>query len=237
MNKKFLPALLFLFSGMAHAQQTLTNFGNLQVHTGATVTGFGNFVNSSTAALINNGDLYLRGNITNDQASMSAGTGALYLNGSAAQALTGTQAFKTYSLVTNNTAGITLNNNLSVSNLHTFTNGIITTSATNFMVYEAGSSYTGDADARHVNGWVKKIGNTAFTYPVGTGIVARRITVSNLSASSEFNVRHRLTTPNNNSVLSPLFQVSRYEYWEVNRYTYSLVQRRRLGRTGRQCHR
>jgi hypothetical protein len=217
MNKKILPALLLLVSGYAQAQQAMTNFGNLQVHTGTSITGFGNLVNTSTGVFINNGDLYVRGNITNDQASMSAGAGTLYLNGTAAQALGGGQAFKTYRLITDNTSGITLNNNLSVANLHTFTNGIINTSATNFLVYEAGSSYTGDADARHVNGWVKKIGNTNFVYPVGNGTYARRITVANLAASSEFNVRHRATTPNYNAVTYPLFQADRYEYWEVNR--------------------
>lgn len=217
MNKKFLPAVLLLFTGFANAQQTMTNFGNLQVHTGTTMSTFGNFVNNSTGGLINNGDLYIRGNITNDQASMSAGAGTLYLNGSAVQALGGAQAFRTYRLVTNNASGITLNNNLNVADLHTFSSGIINTSATNFMVYEAGSSYTGDADSRHVNGWVKKIGNTNFIYPVGNGTYARRITVSSLSANSEFNVRHRLNTPNNNSVVFPLFQADRYEYWEVNR--------------------
>src|SRR5690242_3875952 len=96
MNKKILPALLLFVSGYVQAQQTITNFGNLQVHTGTSVTGFGNVVNTSTGVLINNGDLYVRGNITNDQASMSAGTGTLYFNGSSAQALRGAQAFKTY---------------------------------------------------------------------------------------------------------------------------------------------
>jgi hypothetical protein len=217
MNKKFLPVLMLFVAGFANAQQTVTNFGNLQIHTGTTVTGFGSLVNTSTGVLVNNGDLYLRGDITNDQASMSAGAGTLYLSGTGAQALTGAQAFRTFRLVTNNAAGITLNNNLRVADLHTFTNGIITTSATNFMVYEAGSSYTGDADARHVNGWVKKIGSTGFAYPVGNGTYARKITVANLSAASEFNVRHRTTSPNYNSVQYPLFQADRFEYWDVNR--------------------
>jgi hypothetical protein len=218
MNKKFLPALLLFVTGFAQAQQTLTNSGNLQVHSGATVTGFGSFVNTSTGVLVNNGSLYIRGNITNDQASMSAGAGTLHLDGSSAQALGGAQALRTFRLVTNNAAGITLNNNLRVADLHTFSNGIITTSATpNYLVYEAGSSYTGSSDTRHVNGWVKKIGSTGFAYPVGNGTYERRITVANLSAASEFNVRHRTNTGNYNSVQYPLFQADRYEYWEVNR--------------------
>lgn len=217
MNKKILPALLLFVSGLAKAQQAVTNFGNLQIYTGTTVTSFGNLANNSTGVLINNGDLYLRANITNDQASMSAGAGTLYLDGGSAQILNGAQTFSTFRLVTNNTAGITLNNNLRVTDLHTFTNGVITTSATNFMVYEAGSSYTGDADARHVNGWVKKLGSTSFAYPIGNGTYERKITLASLSVASEYNVRHRTTSPNYNSVQYPLLLADRYEYWDVNR--------------------
>ncbi|MBK8495520.1 MAG: hypothetical protein IPL50_11185 [Chitinophagaceae bacterium] len=66
---------------------------------------------------------------------MQAGTGTLYLNGTAAQIVSGSQVFKTYGLITNNAAGIILNNNLSAAGVHTFTAGLITTSATpNYMI-------------------------------------------------------------------------------------------------------
>lgn len=225
MNRKILPALLLFVTTYASAQQTLTNFGNLQVHPGTSITAFGNVVNNSTGVLINNGDLYIRGNIANDQASMSTGAGTLYLNGTAAQALTGTQAFRTFRLVTNNALGITLNNNLRVADLHTFSNGIISTSATpNYLVYEAGSSYTGDADTRHVSGWVKKIGNTNFSFPVGNGTYVRKVALNNMSAASEFNVRHRVNSPNPTNVMPPLFQSDPYEYWEINRISGGTVQ-------------
>jgi hypothetical protein len=225
MNRKILPALLLFVTTYASAQQTLTNFGNLQVHPGTSITAFGNVVNNSTGVLINNGDLYIRGNIANDQASMATGAGTLYLNGTAAQALTGTQAFRTFRLVTNNALGITLNNNLRVADLHTFSNGIISTSATpNYLVYEAGSSYTGDADTRHVSGWVKKIGNTAFSFPVGNGTYLRKVALNNLSAASEFNVRHRTVTPNVTNIMPPLFQADPNEYWEINRVSGGFAQ-------------
>jgi len=47
----------------------------------------------------------------------------LYLNGTSAQSISGTQAFKTLNFVSNNSAGITLNNDLSVSGIHTFYRG------------------------------------------------------------------------------------------------------------------
>jgi hypothetical protein len=148
---------------------------------------------------------------------MAVGTGTLYLNGTSAQAVNGTQTFKTYNLNTNNSTGITLNNNLSVSGAHTFAAGMITTSATpNYLVYEAGSSYSGDNDSRHVNGWVKKYGNTNFSFPVGDATYERTAGISNLSASSEFNCHYYTPTSNIFNLFSPIVQVHANEYWQIN---------------------
>jgi hypothetical protein len=38
-----------------------------------------------------------------------------------------------------------------------------------------------------------------------------------MSASSEFNVRHRVNSPTPSSVMPPLYQADYYEYWEINR--------------------
>ena len=184
MNRFFFSIFLsLLIAKSAFAQVDLQNSGTLYVSSATDILYInGNFVNTSAASLTNKGKFYVTQNLTNDQASMLAGTGTLYLNGSSAQAVNGSQPFKTYNLNTNNSAGITLNNNLSVSNAHTFSAGIITSSATpNYLIYESGSSYSGDGDAAHVHGWVKKIGSTNFIFPVGTGVVERKISLTGLS--------------------------------------------------------
>ena len=191
MIRSTLYILFLLVCSYTSAQEAFTNTGSLQVHSGGTLSGFGAFTNTSSGALVNNGALYLKANVSNSEAAMSAGTGTLYLNGGSAQAINGSAALKTYNFVSNNTAGITLNNNLSVSGAHTFTSGIIATSATpNYLVYEAGSSYSGNGNARHVNGWVKKFGSTNFIFPVGNGTVERTVAINSLSANSEFNARY-----------------------------------------------
>ncbi|HZF63801.1 MAG TPA: hypothetical protein VEZ55_04930, partial [Chitinophagaceae bacterium] len=129
---KRLPLLLlsvFLVS-VSHAQTAAINNGILYV-SGSSDIFFagGNFANTSSA-LTNNGQLYIQGNFTNDQTPATVGTGTLILNGSSAQTMNGSQAFRTHNLNTNNGAGITLNNNLNVSGSHVFTSGLITTSAT-----------------------------------------------------------------------------------------------------------
>jgi len=205
----------------ANAQSDLQNTGILYI-TGSPDIVFINaaLTNTSAAVLTNNGNLYVSQTITNAQSSMAIGTGTLYLNGVSPQSIAGAQQFRTYNLVSNNNGGIVLNNNLDVSGVHTFTSGVISSSATpNYLIYEAGASYAGDGDGNHVSGWVKKFGNTNFTFPVGNGFVERPVTISSLTATSEFNVHHYQSTTNTGNLLSPLVAVDPYEYWQINKIT------------------
>lgn len=217
-------ALCFLFFDV-FAQQAFTNSGNMQIHPGTSMTGFGNVTNTSAAVLVNNGSFYIKGNLTNDQSSMSAGSGTLYLNGTSAQTVNGAQVFKTNNLETNNSAGFTLNNNLSVTGTHTFTSGLIASSATpNYLVYEAGSSHTGSTDSRHVTGWVKKNGSTNFTFPVGDATYQRTAAISNLSVSAEINCKYYTPTQNVINLASPLVQVKANEYWQIDKVSGGTAQ-------------
>jgi hypothetical protein len=219
MKIRILPVALLLFCMDINAQEALTNTGNLQIYSGASVVVFGSFTNATGAALTNNGSLYVKQDITNNQALMSAGTGTLYLNGTSTQTISGSQTFKTYNLITDNSAGITLNKNLSVSGIHTYTAGLITTSANpSYLIYEASSSYTGDNDSRHVIGWVKKTGSADFIFPVGNGTYERTIALTNLTTTSEFNVKYfDGPTPNTSSLFPPLVLVDVNEYWTINK--------------------
>jgi hypothetical protein len=217
--KKILIAFLLLTVKLGFSQTAVTNTGVLYVSQSSDILYTGSdFTNNAGATFTNKGQFHVRGNLTNNETGMAVGTGTLYLNGSTAQAVNGGQAFKTQNFVSNNVAGITLNNNLNISGFHTFITGIIATSATpNYLVYEAGSSYMGDGDAAHVSGWVKKFGGTNFIFPVGNGTVERTVAISNLSASSEFNARYLAITPNPTLLQLPLRSVDPYEYWPLTR--------------------
>ena len=78
--KKFILIALLGIIITAHGQVGITNSGNLQIHTGISITVFADFTNNSTATLTNNGNLYLKNNISNSQSGMTFGTGTLYLN-------------------------------------------------------------------------------------------------------------------------------------------------------------
>jgi hypothetical protein len=225
MKKIILPILLFAAVIYTNAQDAMTNSGNLQIHSGASVSGFANFTNSATGSLVNNGSLYMKGAVTNNQSSMATGTGTLYLNGSVAQSVNGSQPLKVFNFVSDNNAGIILSNNVHVSGAHTFTNGIIASPSPYFIAYESGSSYSGSNDANHVSGWIKKLGSTDFIFPVGNGTVQRTVALNNLSASSEFNVRFNAgNPPSMNSTQLPLRDVDEYEYWTINKVSGGTAQ-------------
>jgi hypothetical protein len=217
--KNFFILLLISFPGLMVAQTAATNTGILYISNSADIFYAGSdFTNNTGSALTNHGQLYVRGNLSNNQSTMTTGTGTLYLNGSAAQSVNGSQPFRTFHLNSNNSNGITLNNNLSISGTHTFSSGIITTSATpNYLVYEAGSTYAGAADSRHVNGWIKKIGSTNFVFPVGNGIVQRTVALNSLSAASEFDVKYFPNTPNVYQTQTPIWTVDNNEYWSIQK--------------------
>jgi hypothetical protein len=227
MKKNILLNMLILFCVYANAQQAFNNNGNLQIHSGASVAGLGNFTNASSGVLVNNGSLYIKGNLTNNQASMSAGSGTLFLNGSSLQTVTGSQVFKAYNLETNNSAGISLDIDLSVSGLHTFTSGLISTdlySTPNLLFYEAGASHTGSNDSRHVNGGVKKSGSTDFTCPVGDATYLRSADITNLSASSLITCHYYKPTSNIYNLTSPLVKVKANEYWQIDKISGGTAQ-------------
>lgn len=212
--------LLFIVNSCSTAQVAVQNTGIAYISSSSDILYInGAFTNASGAALTNNGNLYVKGDVTNNQSLMVVGTGTLYLNGTSMQTIAGTQTFKTYNLVTNNSAGFTVNNNLSVTGVHTYTSGLITTSATpNYLVYESGSSYTGDNDSRHVNGWVKKFGSTDFIFPVGNTTYERTIALTSLTATGEFNVSHfNGPTPNRLNIFSPIVLIDTNEYWTINK--------------------
>lgn len=217
MQRIIISAILLLSSAICFTQSGVVNNGNLRIHTGANMAAFANFTNASTAGLVNDGTFYLKANLTNNRASMNPGTGVTIFNGTAAQSVNGTEPFRVYNVTTNNSNGITLNNDLSVNAAHTFTAGIIHSSSTpNYLIYENGATYSGSADNAHVNGWVRRTGTTTFIFPVGNATFLRPIAVNNLSAASTFNVQYAGVTTNTSNILPNLVTVDPYEYWFVN---------------------
>ena len=170
MKKIIIITTICLIGKIVTAQNELYNNGGLiHINTNCIVQVNGAVINKATSTITNNGTLNVTGNVTND-ATLIFNDGLLAFKGTAAQILNGTTTYNAKNVLVDNAAGVTLNSKLIADGTVTFTNGIITASATTApLVFTTNATVTGAKDASHVNGYVVKEGTGTFTYPVGDG--------------------------------------------------------------------
>lgn len=217
-----LLTLLTALSGICASAQ-LYNAGTYYVSSGTTISTMGDFTNTAGANYRNDGTVYISGNVTNDQPALPAGTGTTIFNGSTAQTIGGSQAFRSLNITLNNANGLTLTNRLSVgdgtSGTLTFTSGKITAGTNTQDVYfNPGSTYTGFNASHHIIGYTTKSGNTDFTFPIGNGTFMADLDLTGLSASADFQVLYNGNGYGNTNVTAPIVTggVSEKEWWDIH---------------------
>jgi len=153
-------------------------------------------------------------------------------NGIAAQifaedAGSGTDGFYYENVIINNTNGttpqISMEGLATVHDEITFTNGIVSSDATDILVVDHNATATGANENSHVDGFVRKIGNDAFEFPVGDGGYYAPSSISSPGTSSDwFESRYINSNPNDAGYAPSLSDitldhVSIQEYWFINR--------------------
>lgn len=221
-TQSVLIAALIAISIIAMGQVTITNSGSMTISGTSPVAITGNFANTSSAAWTNNGDLTITGNITNDQAGLAPGTGTTRLAGTTIQTIAGGQPFMTNNLVLTNSAGYTLNQSLQVAGTATFTNGIVTaTTAATPMIFGANATLSGVSNTSHVNGYVRYLGTSLFSYPVGDAGNYRRIDLTPSANAAGIDCRYFKTDAGSASFTgggtnpTPLVAYNKSEYWDL----------------------
>lgn len=145
-------SLIFSLSITNYSAQSILNTGKISIFPGAQVGVFGN--------LENNG------------AFQSTG-GTVHFAGTSLQTLLGDTVINLKDVVVNNANNLKLDNKLEVGNNLTFTAGKITSDradhASQYVHFLAGSSYSGADNTKFIDGVARKTGNTAFSFPVGSG--------------------------------------------------------------------
>lgn len=164
------------------------------------------------------------GNITTGTANVitfGSGGGRLTFDGTGARTLSGdmSQPPVCTQLTMNGSGSLTLSVPLSVTTDLNFTNGIINTTSTNLLTFNAGSAVSGTpSNASHVDGPVRKVGNTAFTFPTGDGGRYRSIGISTLTTSTTFTAELFVVPQAFGFTWDPTFYtVSGCEYWVLDR--------------------
>ncbi|MBI5371105.1 MAG: T9SS type A sorting domain-containing protein [Sphingobacteriales bacterium] len=181
----------------------------------------------SLQTFINNGVYNATAGHTDQFLGPLGATGAQEIGGSARPFF--------FNLILNNGAidqiNITNTDGANVRNTATFSNGITTTIRNNHQTgalrFENGAGYSGgNSDAQHVNGYVSKIGNDAFVYPVGSGTDIRTVSMNVPAIASEISTAWFAGDPSSisdpsdvathsiNAVQSPVTSVSPVGFWD-----------------------
>ena len=131
-------------------------------------------------------------------------------------------------IIINNSSGmspqVTLGDDLDISGTLTLTDGILLSSGSNLLTFLDGSSVSGGSNNSFIDGLVRKIGNTPFTFQIGDNNKWAPLGINNLTgdAATEFYAEYHHTaysdisnfrSPDPNGVLT---NVSAVEYWTLD---------------------
>ncbi|HQX74495.1 MAG TPA: hypothetical protein PK298_16415, partial [Chitinophagaceae bacterium] len=121
------------------------------------------------------------------------------------------------------TGKITLNDSVTVTTSLSFGGGNIISSNPNHLIFLDNATYAGALNTSHVVGPVSKIGNDAFTFPIGTPTSLNTVAMTApANASSKFSAQHFKANPSLAGYDTSLHDVtlqriSGGEYWDVQR--------------------
>ena len=226
----------------------LTCSGNLFVNNGtltlgANLTVSGNNTIASAATLnSNNQNFTLGGNWTNN-GIFTTGTGSVILNGNANQSLVKGSGAEALTNVTVNKASgnLVLNSPLAISANLTLTLGSVVTTSTNILKLSSAATVTGGSNTSYVSGPMDKIGNSAFTFPLGStslssGAFHPLTITAPATATDEFVAQYLPAAQGFGSTLDDsLLIVSNCEYWLLSQLTGTDAVQITLGWNSNNC--
>lgn len=151
------------------------------------------------------------------------GAGTVKFNGLNEQTIYNNSGETFNNLTINKSSGqVTLNSAVNTNSLVTLSNGIVVSSGSNLFIFNAGSSVNAASNTSYISGPIRKIGNTAFTFPTGKNNFYAPISISNPSnVSDHFTAEYFHLNPDALYDVSlkevSLHHLSTCEYWILDR--------------------
>ncbi len=161
-----------------------------------------------------NGNIF----INHSKVVFNKSKGVVRLTGDVNQELQGNATFLIGKLKLNKDGGsVTLNRSMTIDSSITFINGIIKTDST--ITLKAAVNCSGASNLSFVDGPVKKIGNTAFVFPVGDQGQWNPIEITApVNATDAFTAKFHLSKQNlGDAKDTTIYMLSKCSYWELNR--------------------
>jgi hypothetical protein len=162
------------------------------------------------------------GNITinSNKVVFNTNTGKVTFTGSNNQTLNGSYNYPFKKLAINKSSGtVTANSTLSIDDSLIFIQGNLITTSTNLLTMKHGSIAHGASNSSFVSGPLKKIGNAAFVFNVGSGSTYRPLTITAPSNTSDaftaeyYSAGQTLGSTKDTTITF----VSDCGYWKLNR--------------------
>jgi len=184
------------------------------------LNGGGRIISSNAAGLQVDA---VSGTVSTALAAITFNSGADYeFSGSATGIFTTSPVANTVrNLIVNNASGnVTMSQPLTVTGNLQLNDGILISSMTNLLTInnDATASAGSFAPARYVDGPIRKIGDDAFTFPVGKlGVYAPASISAPGAVNAEYRAEYfRSSPPNRTNITAPgLVKVSLCEYWDI----------------------
>lgn len=196
---------------------SVTINGNLTLNAGSKMdlTNTGNY-----------GIIHLKGNYTNNglESDLKQTNSFIHFDGTGNQSIT-TNSFNEIfgNVVVNKSAGsLTLNNNSEIESNCDFTSGIINSSASALLIFQNNATALNASATSHTAGPVRKIGDDAFTFPIGKNNNYAPASISAPAlATDHFTAEYFGTDPQPSYDRSlkdiTLNNISACEYWIIDR--------------------
>jgi hypothetical protein len=222
-----------LAAGETFYNLDITTSGNKTVSSQVNITN--NLSLGGTAQLTASAAINIGGNwtVTSSNANpFVEGAQTVTFNGTADQTITNTiAAGETFNnLVLNKNSGRLLlasggnSTDINIAGTMTFTSGLMITTATESLTFNSGSAVSGGSTSSFVDGPVRKLGNTSFTFPTGDGTNKwARIGITSLAGgagvATMFTAQYNFNAHSDTDLAAGggLLRISAVEYWDLTR--------------------
>ncbi|MDO5978124.1 gliding motility-associated C-terminal domain-containing protein [Flavivirga spongiicola] len=219
---------LFLFVSLITMAQT-SNLGELSILPNTQMGVVDDFNNTTTASVMNNGELFVYSNFNNDGLFSyfdSNNNGLTRFEGTSIQQITGNALSEFYNVLFNNTSSafsFELSGDISVVNTAEFFQGIVKNDDFGGNItFEQLADHINTSNTSYVDGSVYKNGDTAFEFPIGDNGFYRSSAISTPDNSNDiFASKYFLE---NSDTLHPhalatgvIEFIDNTEYWTITR--------------------
>lgn len=228
MKNKITNIVLFFFSISVFSQGQTTNAGKLYVSPNTLMTIVSNFNNTTSGGYKNDGEVLLRANFNNDGITTfnASNNGYTRFEGFLAQKISGSAPSEFKNILFNNDntqPSFQLYGEMRVTGNSDFFKGIVKDDDFGgLMVFENNATHTNTDNQSHVDGRVKKNGNTAFQYPIGDKELYRFARISAPGENlSNFTAKYFFENSNpqypHSNKIEEIVLIDNQEYWTIEK--------------------